>query len=101
MRSPKNLRLLLWALALVTVGLLLGVLLTALNLPLEGGASAVLGLSLLYLYLDRKYTPGLLIGPSSFLYVFHAPGYAMGPLAQRYILHSERFSEEGMALAQW
>jgi len=101
MSSPKKASLLNLALFIATAGLSLGILLTVLNMPLEGGAIAVLGFSLLYVYLDRKHTPGLLIGPSIFLYFYHALGYSIGPLAQRYILHSEAFIEEGMVLAQW
>lgn len=82
-------------------GIALGALLTLLNMPLEGGAIAVIGFGPVYLYLDRKHLPGLLVGPSIFIYLYHALGYSIGPLSQRYILDSERFIEEGMVLAQW
>lgn len=84
----------------VVVGLGVGALITLSGMPLEGGAIAVLGFAPLYLHLDRTCMPGLLIGPSIFLFVFHALGYALGPLAQRYFLGSERFIEDGMILAQ-
>jgi hypothetical protein len=101
MRSQKKVSLLILALFIATTGLCLGILLTLVNMPLEGGAIAVLGFGPVYLYLDRKHMPGLLIGLSIFIYFYHALGYAIGPLAQRYILHSEAFIEEGMVLAQW
>jgi hypothetical protein len=101
MSSPPKVSLLNLALLLATTGLCLGMLLTTMDMPLEGGAIAVLGLGLVYLYLDRRLTPGLLIGPSVFLFLYHALGYSIGPLAQRYFLHSERFIEKGMILAQW
>lgn len=82
-------------------GVALGGGLAALGFPLEGGATAVLGFALVYVQMDRTLTPGLLIGPSSFAYLWHALGYSIGPLAQRYILGDERFIEEGMILAQW
>lgn len=82
-------------------GIFLGGVVTFLNMALEGGSIAVIGFTVLYLYFDRKHTPGLLIGPAFFLFCFHALGYAIGPLAQRYVLHQEVFIEKGMVLAQW
>lgn len=101
MSSPKNLSLLTIALFSAAACLCLGIFLTVMDMPLEGGAIAVIGFGPAYLYLDRRHTPGLLIGPSVFLYLFHATGYSIGPLAQRYIINSEIFIEEGMVLAQW
>lgn len=83
------------------LGVTLGAWLAALGLHLEGGALAVLGFAPMYLYLDRRLMPGLLLGPSMFSFLYHGLGYAVGPLGQRYILGSERFTEEGMVLAQW
>ena len=85
----------------VGIGIALGALLTAFGLRLEGGAIAVLSFGPLYIYLDRKYVPGLLLGPSILVFTYHAFGYALGPLSQRYILQSEFFIDEGMVLAQW
>ena len=89
------------ALFIAVTGVALGTLLTALHMRLEGGAIAVLGFALLYIRLDRTCMPGFLLGPSIFVFLYHALGYALGPLAQRYILQSEHFIEEGMVLSQW
>lgn len=62
---------------------------------------AVLAFAFVYVRMDRTLTPDLIIGPSSFAFLFHAMGYSFGPLAQRYILGEEAFIEEGMILAQW
>ena len=101
MKHHKILSLFNVALFCVIAGLCYGVALTFTTMPLEGGAIAVLCFGPAYLYLDRKLTPGILIGPSSYVYIYHALNYSVGPLAQRYILNAEVFIEKGMILAQW
>ena len=101
MNRPKLVFLPTMTLISVILGVCYGILMSSLDMRLEGGAIAVLGLGPLYLYLDRKCTPGFIIGPSSFIYILHVLGYSIGPLAQRYILHSEYFIVDGMILAQW
>ncbi len=101
MRRQRKVSHLIVALVIATTGLCLGILLTVINMPLEGGAIALLGFGPVYLSLDRKHTPDLLIGPLGVFFFFHALSYSIGPLAQRYILHFENYIEEGMIRAQW
>jgi hypothetical protein len=88
-----------WFLALC--GVLLGVILNSLDLPLEGAALAVLGFAPLFYILDRRIFKGFLIGPLIFAYLFHAFGYSLGPLWQIYIIRRLDPIAMGFIPAQW
>jgi hypothetical protein len=96
----RNRRATAWA--SVVAGLVLGMLLTALDLRIAGGALAVLGLAPLFVSLDRHTTPGLFPGCASVAYLNHVLGYSIGPIG--YLLTEGRLTgavEEGFVLAQW
>lgn len=100
--SPKPSPLLLACLVLAGCGVVTGLIMSFFaGLPLAGGALAVLGLGPLFFILDRILMPDLLLGPSIYLFGYHALGYGLGPLGQHYILGTEQYYFEGMLLAQW
>lgn len=70
------------------------------ELRLEGVGLAILSFGPMYLLLDRKLVPGLLVGPCTLVFIWHGLEYAIAPLAQRYILAEENFIEDGLFLAQ-
>lgn len=96
-KSPSMLAISWW---FAILGVIIGTYIAGNGWGLEGGALAVLGFAPLYLSLDRKLTPELLIGPCMMAYLYHGTGYALGPLAQRYLIGYIKFAESGFVLAQ-
>jgi hypothetical protein len=89
-----------WFIALV--GCIAGAIIQVSGARLAGGSLGILGFAPLFLYWDRRLMPGLLFGPLSFMYLFHALGYAIGPLWQLYLLgHLTTAIEDGLVPAQW
>lgn len=82
-------------------GVLLGAFLEFLGFRIDGGAVPVLALGPLFLVLDRKLFPGLLLGPLFFTYLYHLLGYGLGPLWQVHVLGRFTEIEAGFVPAQW
>ena len=89
-----------WLIALT--GLVLGVFLSELDLPVDAGAVAVLGFAPLIVAMERRYFPGLLIGPILLMYLYHVLGYGLGPMWQLHV-NGWMFNlyTEGLVQAQW
>lgn len=82
-------------------GIIAGLLLTEAGMRIEGGAIAVLSLAPLLTSLDRRLFQGLLFGPLTLIYLYHALGYGIGPLWQVHGLGWFTAIEDGFAPAQW
>ena len=95
----------LWTWGIASVGLFFGIILSKFDFVLATTGITILCLGPLFVLLDKKTVPGLLFGPASIVFLYHAMGYAIGPIAQHYIVGYFDASiisfESGFALAQW
>ncbi len=91
-----------WPWWVAGIGIVVGLALFQTDWRMEGASLAMLCLAPLMIKLDLKLMPGLLAGPSVFMYGYHLLGYAIGPVGQRYVLgYVSTVYEEGFVLAQW
>lgn len=88
-----------WFIAIA--GIVLGVVVTQTGARIDGAAIAVLGFAPLMRALERKCFPGLLIGPFSFMFLYHALGYGLGLMWQLHIIGKLNGIEEYLIPAQW
>jgi hypothetical protein len=95
----------LWTWGIASAGLLFGVISGQFGLGLVSAGVVILGLGPLFIRLDKRTVPGLLFGPASIVYLYHAMGYALGPMAQYYIIGyfdpNIILFESGFTSAQW